>query len=171
VLALAVTIVTKSLLDTGLGWPSFPPAQVCLTRNSAAVVLHVNLEKHPPLMSRSSLDGPCVLTVLRSPPSRPRLLLTPIMIPSSSSPLTERKTGPFPASTRSAEIHIGSWTSSVRSIRSRCPAPCRNLGHVVWNDSVRIGDDAIGLANIFYIRVSSSAQGAAAVSAPGLVFS
>jgi hypothetical protein len=93
------------------------------------------------------------------------------MIPFSSSPLTERKTGPFPASTRSVGIYIGSRISSERSIRSRRPARCRSLGNVVWNDSVRIGDDAIGLADIFSIRVSSSAQGAAAVSEPGLVFS
>jgi hypothetical protein len=45
------------------------------------------------------------------------------------------------------------------------------LRYVVWNDSVRIGDDAIAVANIFSIRVRSSAQGAAAVSDPGLVFS
>jgi hypothetical protein len=37
--------------------------------------------------------------------------------------------------------------------------------------AVRIGDDVIGVAEIFSIRISSSAQGAAAVSEPGLVFS
>jgi hypothetical protein len=72
---------------------------------------------------------------------------------------------------KEAGIYIRFRICSERSIRSRRPARCRSLGHDVWNDAVRIGDDAIGVADIFSIRVSSSAQGAAALSEPGLVFS
>jgi hypothetical protein len=62
-------------------------------------------------------------------------------------------------------MYAGFLISSERSIRSRRPSRCRGLGYVVWNDSVRIGDDAIGATDIFCIRVSSSPQGAAALRA------